>query len=112
MFFVCRWGYLQVETNPQNSDVLQAFGAGYVESLLTYDIIYMHWYNTIHGICATKLTLCDKVQNHLDKNLDWINDMIANHSNKEPYWHQVRLFVVINMGFHFNDVDLLKSSFV
>ena len=110
--FLCRWSYLQVETNPQNSDVLQAFGAGYVESLLTYDVIYMHWYNTMHGFCTTKLTLCQKVQNHLDKNLDWINDMIANYSDTQPYWHQVRLYLVINMGFHINNVDLRMSSFV
>ena len=101
-----------METNPQNSDVLQAFGAGYVESLLTYDVIYMHWYNTMHGFCTTKLTLCQKVQNHLDKNLDWINDMIANYSDTQPYWHQVRLYLVINMGFNINNVDLRMSSFV
>lgn len=100
-----------METNPQNSDALQAFGAGIVESLLTYDTIYKHWYNTINGFCATKSTLCQKVQNHLDKNLDWINDMIANHSNTQPYWHQVRVFLVINMGFHFNYVNLLMSDF-
>lgn len=82
-----------METNPQISDKLQAFGAGYVESLLTYDVIYMHWYNTIYGICDTKLTLCHKVQNHLDKNREWINDMIAKHSNTQPYWHQVRLYL-------------------
>jgi hypothetical protein len=99
--FLCRWSYLQVETNPQNSDVSQAFGAGFVESLLTYDVIYMHWYNTIRGVCASKLALCQKVQNHLDKNLDWINDMIANYSNTQPYWHQVRLHFFNKYGFLF-----------
>jgi len=99
--FLCRWSYLQVETNPQNSDVSQAFGAGFVESLLTYDVIYMHWYNTIRGVCASKLALCQKVQSHLDKNLDWINDMIANYSNTQPYWHQVRLHFFNKYGFLF-----------
>lgn len=86
------WSYLQVQTNPQNSDMSQAFGAGYVESLLTYDLMYKHWYNTLHGFCETRKGLCQRVQDHLDKNLVWVKDMIANHSNTEPYWHQVNLF--------------------
>lgn len=90
-----------MKTNPQNSDTLQAFGAGFVESLLTYDVIYMHWYNTIHGVCTTKLALCQKVQTHLDKNLDWINGMIANYSNTQPYWHQVRLYFFNKYGFSY-----------
>jgi len=87
--FFCRWSYLQVQTNPQNSDMLQAFGAGYVESLLTYDVMYKHWYNTLYGFCAMQEELCQKVQDHLDKNLIWVNNMISNHSTTMPYWHQV-----------------------
>jgi hypothetical protein len=95
MNFFFSWSYLQVQTNPQSSDMSQAFGAGYVESLLTYDLMYKHWYNTLHGFCETRQGLCRRVQDHLDKNLVWVNDMIANHSNTEPYWHQVRLLLVI-----------------
>lgn len=80
-----------METNPQKSDLLQAFGAGYVESLLTYDVMYKHWYNTLHNFCGSRQELCQKVQDHLDRNLIWVNQMIANHSNTQSYWHQVRL---------------------
>lgn len=86
-----------MQTNPQNSDMLQAYGAGYVESLLTYDVMYNHWYNTLHDFCDTRQELCQRVQDHLDKNLVWVKDMIANHSNTEPYWHQVRLLLVISV---------------
>jgi hypothetical protein len=85
----CRWSYLQVQTNPEKSDMLQAFGAGYVESLLTYDVMYMHWYNTLQDFCGIRQELCQKVQDHLDRNLIWVNNMIANHSDTQPYWHQV-----------------------
>ncbi|XP_021942311.1 putative phospholipase B-like 2 isoform X2 [Zootermopsis nevadensis] len=72
--------------------MLQAFGAGYVESFLTYDVMYKHWYNTLHDFCGVRRELCRKVQDHLDRNLIWVNDMITNQSNTEPYWHQVNLF--------------------
>jgi hypothetical protein len=101
-----------VQTNPQFIDVLQAFAAGYVESLLTYDVMYKHWYNTMHDVCDTRQELCHKVQDHLDRNLIWINDMIARHNNTDPYWHQVRLLLVITNKygylFPFNECACLK----
>jgi hypothetical protein len=77
--------------------MLQAFGAGYVESRLTYDVMYNHWYNTLHGICDTRKELCQRVQDHLDKNLVWVKGKIAIHNNTVPYWHQVRLLLVISV---------------
>ncbi|XP_069670595.1 putative phospholipase B-like 2 [Periplaneta americana] len=88
------WDILHMQRNPNfTSDTLSAYYVGVIEGSLTHDTMYQHWYNTLNGYCDNKAELCQKVQHHLDTNVKWMKEMIANHSNTDPYWYQVELFL-------------------
>ncbi|XP_033747259.1 putative phospholipase B-like 2 [Pecten maximus] len=88
------WSLLEVTTSEDYDDEVQAYAAGLVEGYLTADFIKMQWYNTIEGYCSEPYTAyCSRLQTYLQQNLDWMNMMISK-SNSDPYWNQVKLFLV------------------
>ena len=86
------WAFLDLATNDQWADKLQAFGAGYIEGYLTHELLDMHYQNTVVGRCEGKEAVCEKVADWIDKNHQWIRLKIRKDGKKSRYWHQVSLF--------------------
>ncbi|KAI0207905.1 putative phospholipase B-like 2 [Lamellibrachia satsuma] len=93
------WSYLEVYTNANISDQVQAYAAGLAEGALTREMIAMYWHNTYKGYCKKPLTgFCKKLQHYFDDNLQWVGEQIHQHADSDPYWHQVQLFLAQMMG--------------
>ena len=86
------WAFLDLATNPEMPDKLQAFGAGYIEGYLTSELLYMHYENTVVGRCEGKEAVCAKVDEWLDRNHQWVRTKIKKDGKRSRYWHQVSLF--------------------
>ncbi|XP_047119464.1 putative phospholipase B-like 2 [Schistocerca piceifrons] len=93
------WAFLEMHTNPGFDDETQAFTVGFVEGVTTADLIAMHWTNTMADYCSDSAdgpkgrpAACRAVQSFLEKNRAWVDDMVASHSDTDPYWHQVKLY--------------------
>ncbi|KAJ9596928.1 hypothetical protein L9F63_012053 [Diploptera punctata] len=91
---VTGWHVLHISTNESCTNEQQAFSAGVGEAVLTYNDIYQHWFNTMHGMCDNRKALCQKVQNFLNKNYKWSYKMINKNRKTQPYWYQVELFLM------------------
>nr|CAD7204538.1 unnamed protein product [Timema douglasi] len=88
------WAVLELETDDRYSDEVQAYSAGFLEGFTTADVIYMHWYNTMNGFCEGRTEACRSVQDHLDKNRGWVDQMVVDYSDHQPYWHQASVGAV------------------
>ena len=86
------WALLQLHTKDTVSDVIQAFGAGYLEGWVTRDLIFLQYRNTIVGRCDGKQGLCDKIRKWVRDNTDWVRKKLDVARRKDEYWHQVGLF--------------------
>ncbi|XP_067010461.2 putative phospholipase B-like 2 [Anabrus simplex] len=86
------WAFQEIHTFDPYEDVVQAYGAGFVEGYTARHLIYAHFNNMIRAFCDGRIKLCNKIQEYLDTNERWVKEMIANYSSTEPYWHQVKLF--------------------
>lgn len=86
------FSFLEVQTNSTFSDLHQAYAAGYVEGVLTRDLIELTWYNTFENYCEKPLNgYCQKLQAFLDENFKWMGHQISTHAHHDPFWHQVHL---------------------
>uniref|UniRef100_A0A8C0PJ68 Phospholipase B-like n=2 Tax=Canis lupus familiaris TaxID=9615 RepID=A0A8C0PJ68_CANLF len=87
------WAFLELRTNGQYNDSLQAYAAGVVEAAVSEELIYMHWMNTVVNYCGPfeyEVSYCERLRRFLETNLDWMQEAIE--LNKDSaYWHQVRL---------------------
>ncbi|XP_064620556.1 putative phospholipase B-like 2 [Lineus longissimus] len=87
------WAVLEVTTNPNYDDALQAYAAGLMEADLTRELIAKNWNNTIDGYCKKPYAgYCARLQKFLQDNLEWVYHQIASQPN-DPYWHQVELLL-------------------
>jgi hypothetical protein len=68
---------------------LQSYAAGYLEGLITSELLHMHWLNTVDGYCRGKEELCQKILDFVNQNLEWVKYKIKHHRSSDPYWHQV-----------------------
>uniref|UniRef100_A0A8C6RSF5 Phospholipase B-like n=2 Tax=Nannospalax galili TaxID=1026970 RepID=A0A8C6RSF5_NANGA len=87
------WAFLDLGTNGNYNDSLQAYAAGVVEASVSEELIYMHWMNTVVNYCGPfeyEVGYCEKLKNFLDANLVWMQKEME-LSRDSPYWHQVRL---------------------
>ncbi|KAK2850385.1 hypothetical protein Q7C36_009168 [Tachysurus vachellii] len=85
------WSYLEVVTNAKYNDTLQAYAAGVVEGVITSQLIYKHWTNTLMGYCGSyDQGYCKRLKEYITANLQWVEEQIAK-ATESPYWHQVHL---------------------
>lgn len=102
--FVTGWSYLEVKTNEQYSDSIQAYAAGIVEGHLTADLLKKHWHNTVSDYCDGEAEYCDRLALFLQKNLDFMIENINLRRNYDVYWHQIALTLEqlkgLEDGFH------------
>ncbi|XP_066989781.1 putative phospholipase B-like 2 [Macrobrachium rosenbergii] len=88
------WGYLEIETNPEFPDTVQAYAAGFAEGASTKDMIYKAYRNTLEGFCQWKSEeFCDNLRKYLSENLRWMKSMIALKGDSCPVWHNVELIL-------------------
>ncbi|KAM5237747.1 putative phospholipase B-like 2 [Ctenodactylus gundi] len=87
------WAFLELGTNGDYNDSLQAYAAGVVEASVSEELIYMHWMNTMVNYCGPfeyEVGYCERLRSFLESNLAWMQGEMERHRDS-PYWHQVRL---------------------
>ncbi|XP_043199589.1 putative phospholipase B-like 2 [Amphibalanus amphitrite] len=108
-YYETGWDFLEVETNGDYPDNDQAYAAGLVEAYLTKDLVVMHWNNTVSGYCQWQgQEMCDKLNDYVATNEQWVNSMVEQNAASDPYWHQVGL-VYQQLNGLIDGVDLTPS---
>lgn len=107
------WSFLEVSTNEGYDDEVQAYAAGLVEGYLTADFIKMHWFNTVNGYCDQPYSAyCTRLQTYLQQNLDWMNKMIQEPPHQDPYWSQVKLYLLqvsgVSSGYYYPQTHVIS----
>ena len=84
--------------------LLQSYGAGIVEGILTAELIHSHWLNTVKDYCEgdTMKDICPKINDYRQKNIEWVTSMIdyycpsknSDPNKCTPYWHQMALYFI------------------
>jgi hypothetical protein len=87
------WPRLSVASNPSASPSLQAWAAGFAEGLLTADMVYIFYLNSIGaGYCADSPDICAKLFAFKADNDRFMKNMVSENP-KDPYWVHVGLFL-------------------
>lgn len=88
------FAYLEVETNRDFDDTVQAYAAGIVEGALSYELIYYAYRNTWEGYCDKKgQEFCDRLYAFVDSNMKWLETMIQEKGGQDPIMHQFGLIL-------------------
>lgn len=85
------WGYLEVESSPNVTDELQAYAAGALEAYLTRYLMEAQWENMFAHYCDNQAEFCTKLNDFLQKNLEYSYLNEKRLSVSDPYWNMVRL---------------------
>jgi len=86
------WDFLEVQTSADYPDRIQAYAAGLAEGNVTRELVVMHWLNTVSGYCQWQgQEMCDKLNQFVKTNDDWVAAQVEQHADEDPYWHQVDL---------------------
>ncbi|KAG2377789.1 hypothetical protein C9374_008874 [Naegleria lovaniensis] len=85
------WDVLSLETNGMVKDDMQAFGAGYLEGVITRQRIYNHYMNMQSYSWAE---MPDKkmpgyVRDFFDKQRNWMKDQSTKYAS-DPFWQQIK----------------------
>ena len=60
-------------------------------TICTYVIILCSPQNTVSGFCQWQgQEMCEKLKKYVDTNEQWVNSMVEQHGDSDPYWHQVQ----------------------
>jgi len=84
-----RWDYLEIFTSIKEDDVMQAYAAGLLEGYVTADLINTHWYNVFQNFCDGRAYLCEKLNEFLWTNKNWVMSQVTEKNGSDAYWHQV-----------------------
>ncbi|XP_063769352.1 putative phospholipase B-like 2 isoform X2 [Pseudophryne corroboree] len=87
------WAVLELESNKNYNDSIQAYAAGVAEAAVSQRLIYMHWMNTMVNYCGPykyETPYCERLRAYLQANLAWMQEQMEKSEDQE-YWHQVRL---------------------
>ena len=82
---------MEIETQPEYPDWVQAHAAGLLEGSLTWQTIYWHWQNTVEKTCEGREDFCNTVREILETNSNIIEDKAEAFGNEDPFWHQVSI---------------------
>lgn len=100
------WSQLELESQPDYPDNIQAFAAGMLEGALTWNNIHQHWSNTIDAECsrdAQSEEFCDWLRRVISTNVETVKKMADMRGKVDHYWYQVGLF--------FDQLDGLEFGF-
>lgn len=95
------WGSLVVEGNGEVAVELAAYGSGFVEGYLTYDLIDLAW-------LGNPVTASAKAQQFIKDNVAWIGEQVKSQGATDAYWHEVGLVYLQEQGL--NDGYVLGSN--
>ncbi len=82
---------MEVHTNAEYSDTLQAYHAGFIEGYITAELMAMHWRNQIDLYCNDQKKYCTKLFKFLDQNLNVAQEKVKLLRRESSYWHHVGL---------------------
>lgn len=85
------WGVFEVETFSKYKPEIQAYAAGLAEGILTKQLIYFHFRNTIENMCNGSRDYCKRLYQYLSKNLNWIRKTATSKPISDLYWRHVNL---------------------
>ena len=88
MWGLYRWAIIDVETQSEYPDWVQAYAAGMLEGSLSWQLIYWHWKNTVQSVCQNQTLFCKYIKKYLEENFKSVKELYEN--TDDPYWHQVR----------------------
>lgn len=88
MCLFLRWAIIDIETQANYPDWVQAYAAGMLEGSLSWQLIYWHWKNTVQHTCETRKSFCHYVKTYLEENLRYVREEYEARE-EDPYWHQV-----------------------
>lgn len=80
---------MEIETQAEYPDIVQARAAGYLEGSLTWQTIYWHWKKTVKNACDGRSEFCDQLRKYLQENTNIIKQIANQKDNWDPFWHQV-----------------------
>lgn len=108
------WAQIEIDTQAEYPDQIQAYAAGILEGALTWSNIYSHWSNTIQSYCEEnddQQLFCTWLREFLTKNYATVIDGVQNSKIQlDHYWHQVRLFYYQLEGIEFGFRKGVKRS--
>ncbi|XP_050427477.1 putative phospholipase B-like lamina ancestor [Adelges cooleyi] len=85
------WAVLEIETQHNYPDTVQAMAAGYLEGSLSWQMIHWHWQNTVENTCVGRKRFCERTRKFLEENTKEVKRLAEKH-DQDPFWHQVNLF--------------------
>ncbi|XP_058828649.1 putative phospholipase B-like lamina ancestor [Topomyia yanbarensis] len=89
------WSQLELESQPEYPDKIQAFAAGMLEGALSWHTIYLHWTNTINAECTRddqSEEFCDWLRRIVTTNMETVKKMADMKGKHDHYWYQIGLF--------------------
>ena len=107
------FSFLEIRSNGDFPDAIQAYAAGQAEGFLSKELIELHWSNIMENYCKHPLDeYCQKLQEFLDQNFEWMSQQILQHGRSDPFWHQVHLTLLQQLGLHdaYNNIIRRPSS--
>ena len=87
------WTKLEVVTNENVTDTIQAEAAGMAEGALTWKFLteyYKEFY--VNDVCKKEPGACEWISGQLKKNAEYIRRTVVANSSTDSYWHHVGLF--------------------
>uniref|UniRef100_A0A0N4W2Y6 Phospholipase B-like n=1 Tax=Haemonchus placei TaxID=6290 RepID=A0A0N4W2Y6_HAEPC len=83
------WTFLEVETQPNFDPQLQAYAAGYLEGVLSREVLHYHIQNTAEDYCTNFTQYCKRMNEFVGQNQDYIKQKLASTSRDDMYWSAV-----------------------
>lgn len=85
------WSYLQVQSNPDVQDDIQAYAAGALEGYLTAHLMENQWQNMFEHYCDDQVLYCTKLIQFIHQNFEYSRRQEQKLRFQDPYWHMVHL---------------------
>ena len=93
------FSFLELKTQEKFDDVIQAYAAGFVEGIVSKELIDMHWYNVMSDYCQKyNEDYCKKLKKYINDNFKWMNEQISKYGDTDPFWHHVHLTLLQQQG--------------
>ncbi|VDO19868.1 unnamed protein product [Heligmosomoides polygyrus] len=83
---VSGWTFLEVETQAKFDPVLQAYAAGYLEGVLSRQVLHYHIQNTAEDYCKNFTQYCKRMTEFVGQNQDYIKKKLQTTSRDDMYW--------------------------
>lgn len=92
------WARLTLQTNPVYEDDIAVYGAGYLEGVVTAEMIWENWYNLVQSSFGGVVPAA--LQSWFRSNLAWMQQQVSLYAASQPYWRHVELLLLQLRGIH------------